>query len=380
MTGREKICAALSPEGTPEIPVVICYHGIFLRDHWDQVTDQPWWALSSSDPERHLAVYRSMISKLGEDWFRLPTGPTHGARDRIVIEPRGDGVYSVNRETGAAYRLQQPRVGGWSEEPRMMSVHPEHSPMSREEIDERLPLGPEPDYHAPFRDGRADVSEQLLGEFGSEKYPIQSVGSPLWRCYALWGFEGMMTALVDMPDLVEYVCQRETEIACRSVRASAALGAAGIWFEECMTDMISPDAFRRFNLPYLRQIMDTIREIGMHSVYYYCGDPTGKLDLLLDSGADALGLEESKKGFDIDIAEVAEYVDGRMPLLGNLDAIYLLEAGTEDEIRAEIARQIAAGRRNGSRFIMSIGSPVTPGTPTTRVRQYCEWTREMGRA
>lgn len=380
MTGREKICAALSSEGTPEIPVVICYHGIFLRDHWDQVTDQPWWALSSPDPERHLAVYRSMISKLGEDWFHLHTGPTHAARDRIDIETRADGVYSVNRETGVAYKMPRPRVGGWSAEHRGMSVHPEHPPMSKEEIDEQIPLGPEPDYQAPFRNGCADLAKQLLDEFGSEKYPMQHVGSPLWRCYGLWGFEGMMTAILDIPDLVEYVCQREAELICRSVRQAAALGAAGIWVEECLTDMVSPDAFRRFNLPYLRQIIDTIRETGMHSVYYYCGDPTGKLDLLLDSGADALSLEESKKGFDIDIAEIAEYVHGRMPLLGNLDAIHLLETGTEDEIRAEIARQIAAGRRNGSRFVMSIGSPVTPGTSTVRVRQYCEWTREMGKA
>ena len=380
MTGREKIHAALSPEGTPEIPVVICYHGIFLRDHWDQVTDQPWWALSDSDPDRHIAVHRDMISKLGEDWFQLPTGPSHWARERTAVETRSDGVYSVDRETGTAQKLKRPRVGGWPEERRVMSAHPAHPPMSREEIDEQLPLGPEPDYQAPFRNGSADVTKQLLDEFGSEKYPIQSVGSPLWRCYSLWGFEGMMTALMDMPDLVEYVCQREAEIACRSVKQSAALGAVGIWLEECMTDMVSPDAFRRFNLPYLRRIVDTIREAGMHSVYYYCGDPAGKLDLLLESGADALGLEESKKGFDIDIADIAEHVDGRMALLGNLDAIHLLETGTEEEIRAEIARQIAAGRRNGSRFVMSIGSPVTPGTPTERVRQYCEWTREMGRA
>jgi uroporphyrinogen-III decarboxylase len=61
-----------------------------------------------------------------------------------------------------------------------------------------------------------------------------------------------------------------------------------------------------------------------------------------------------------------------------LDAIVLLESGTEQEIRAEVARQIAAGRRNGSRFIMSLGSPVTPGTPVERVRLYCDLVHELG--
>ena len=46
--------------------------------------------------------------------------------------------------------------------------------------------------------------------------------------------------------------------------------------------------------------------------------------------------------------------------------------------RAEIVRQIQAGRRNGSRFVMSIGSPVTPGTPPERVRLYCDLAHELG--
>lgn len=117
---------------------------------------------------------------------------------------------------------------------------------------------------------------------------------------------------------------------------------------------------------------------GLASIYYYCGDPTGKWDALLDAGADALALEESKKGFRIDIEDVVERVAGRCAVLGNLDAIDLLEHGSEAELRAEIARQIAAGRRNGGRFVMSLGSPVTPGTPVARVRRYCDLVRDLG--
>ena len=37
-----------------------------------------------------------------------------------------------------------------------------------------------------------------------------------------------------------------------------------------------------------------------------------------------------------------------------------------------LARQIAAGRRNANRFVMSLGSPVTPSTSVSRVRRYCD--------
>jgi len=229
-----------------------------------------------------------------------------------------------------------------------------------------------------LEDGRADLPERILGDWGGSLYPIGSVVAPLWHGYSMWGFEGLMLQLVDRPDLVRYAVERFTHHAVDQVRSAARFGALGIWIEDCMTDMMSTAHLRSFHLPYLRRITDEIRGQGMHSIHYFCGNPAGKWAVLLDTGADALSLEESKKGFTIDVDDVVDRVDGRMTILGNLDAIELLEHGSRDELRAEIGRQIAAGRRNGSRFIMSLGSPVTPGTPVSRVRAYCDLVHELG--
>ena len=80
----------------------------------------------------------------------------------------------------------------------------------------------------------------------------------------------------------------------------------------------------------------------------------------------------------IDIEDVVAQVRGRCIVRGNLDAVGVLQTGTEEELRAEISRQIATGRRNGSRFVASLGSPVTPGTPVERVRLYCDLAHELG--
>jgi uroporphyrinogen-III decarboxylase len=151
-----------------------------------------------------------------------------------------------------------------------------------------------------------------------------------------------------------------------------------VWIEDCLTDMIHPRDFGALNVPYLRNLVDEIRAAGMRSIHYFCGNPAGKWDALLSTGADALALEESKKGFSIDIAEVSERVNGRCALLGNLDAIGVLQEGDEAHLRAEVQRQCAAGVRNKRRFIMSTGSPVTPGTPVERVRLYCDLVHELG--
>ena len=145
-----------------------------------------------------------------------------------------------------------------------------------------------------------------------------------------------------------------------------------------MTDMISPEAFAELNVPFVSSLVEEIRAEGLKSVYYFCGDPAGKWKHLISVGADALSLEESKKGFVIDIEDVVERAQGRCAVLGNLDAINALPNASAEQLRTEISRQIAAGRRNGSRFIMSLGSPVTPGTSVERVRLYCDLVHEPG--
>jgi len=375
MNGREKMMAAFSPEGTPEIPAVICYEDIFIRDHWAQLSGRPWWVRAVPDIETQLAWRREVEEAIGQDWFLLPEGASYEERAHVSIVTQGNQVYRLHRLTGARQRLTPPQISGWTGH-NVASVHPTQLPQTPEEIDAWIIDPHTGDYG--LADGRGDLAQHILADWGATRFPLGYVAGPLWTCYYMWGFEGMMLYLVDKPNLVRYAVQRFSEYSIHQIRTAARMGAAGVWMEDCMTDMISPQHYLTFNLPYLRQITDEIRAMGMVSIHYFCGNPAGKWDLLLDTGADALALEESKKGFVIDIADVVERINGRMTVLGNLDAVGILEQADDDGLRAEIARQIVAGRHNHSRFIMSLGSPVTPDTPAARVRRYCDLTHQLG--
>ncbi|MBC7237180.1 MAG: hypothetical protein H5T69_15165 [Chloroflexi bacterium] len=379
MLGRAKIEAALSAQGTEEFGVVVPYEGILARDHWEQFTAFPWWVQASPDPVHQYSWRRDLILTTGSDWFVLPEGAPREEQDNVLLLTFGEQVLRLDRRTGCIEVLERPQVGGWTARPgQVQSVHVERLPTTEEEIDRLLPLPLAEDPRRVRIDGCGAAAALLLQEFGRSRYPIQQIGGPLWHAYSLWGFEGMMTLVAERKELVRFLCERACQRSEFQVRRAAAMGVAGIWIEDCLTDLISPAAFAELNLPYLQRLTDAIRKEGMHSIYYYCGDPSGKWEHLLAVGADALSLEESKKGFRIDIAEVVARVNGRCAVLGNLDAIGVLQDGSEEELRAEIARQIEAGRRNGGRFIMSLGSPVTPGTPMQRVRLFCDLAHELG--
>jgi uroporphyrinogen-III decarboxylase len=286
-------------------------------------------------------------------------------------------VFKVNRRTGEKQALNRPQVGGWSAAGEAESIRPDRLPESDEDIAALIPVDSEPSA-AGDRSGYG-LGSRLVREFGGERYPYRQVCAPLWQTYELWGFEGMMELVATRPDLIECACQRILTVTLRTVREAAAQGTAAIWIEDCLTDMIGPQAFAALNVRFVRRLVEEIRAAGMKSIYYFAGNPTGKWDLILSIGADGLSMEESKKNFRIDIEDIVERVRGRCTVLGNLDAIGVLQDGSESELRAEIARQIAAGRKNGGRFIMSLGSPVTPQTPVEKVRLYCDLVHELGR-
>jgi sugar phosphate isomerase/epimerase len=427
--------AAFSRVGAAELPVVICYESVFIRDHWAQLTSCPWWYQQSPDVGHQERWMREVASHIGQDWVQLFPFCTAEERADLPIEERADGVYRINPATGEACKLTPPQVSGWRAEEQVESVHTEQLPESFDEVDRLLVrrygegiLGDQGGGHNPTaltpsprpsgeRGGvkgtesgtpiallspalsslgggeggtscqhqvaaiggaTRELASQVVKIVGRELYPCRHISGPFWNTYGLWGFEGMMMLAGTRPDLVKHACDRILARTLAEIREYASPGTAGIWIEECLTDVLSPAAFAELNQPYIRRLVEEIRGCGMNSIYYFTGNPAGKWDLLLSVGADALSFEESKKNFRVDIEEVAERLAGKCALLGNLDAMNLLQNGSESELRDELKRQIQAGRKNKSRFIMSLGSPVTPETPVEWVRLYCDLAHEFG--
>ena len=85
MTSREKMFAAMAEGLRGNFPVVIPYVGIFLRDHWDQVTDQPWWTIHAWDIPARLRVEEDLQRKLDLDWVPCGMCPSREWRENLSL-------------------------------------------------------------------------------------------------------------------------------------------------------------------------------------------------------------------------------------------------------------------------------------------------------
>ena len=377
MTAREKILKAFEPGGTAHAAAVTSYDCIFIRDNWFALTDVPWWFAYSGDIEKEIGWTRDYSEKSGLEWLNIGRCPSRTERSRRYFDRRSGGVWVVDGDTGEERRLTEPVPGGTNTEC-AVSTHTDINslPSTTEEIDTLIPLVPEFERERFLAEGRNDTAAAIGKALDMSLYG--SVGSPVWSLYGRLGYEALMIFLAVAPELAAYAARRIFANARQTIRMISALGADAVWIEECLTDQINPELFWQVNLPALQLCTQEIRSCGMKSIYYFCGNPGDRLDAILEAGADAVHFEESKKGFTIDIADIVRFIDGRCTVFGNLDSIGLLPNGDELSLRKEICRQLDAGRRNGGRFVMSTGSPITPETPVERVRLYTDIVRELG--
>ncbi|MCM8788239.1 MAG: uroporphyrinogen decarboxylase family protein [Candidatus Omnitrophica bacterium] len=378
MTGKEKINCAFSKQGTDEFAVVICYEGIFVRDHWSLLTKYPWYTVHLPDIESQVSCYSEIQSKIPQDWFVVHSFYSYAERKNIKVKFLQDRIQIIDKETNSTREVSKPVVAGWSVSGRVQSIKIEKLPETISDMEKLLGEKPEKFSREDFlSQGKHELAQSLIKRF-PDRMPICHVGSPLWCIYGMLGFEGLMTLLKLNPEIIKYCCERFLENGINAVEQHVACGAELIWIEECLTDMISPSAFESINVPYMKKLVAAIRDLGAKSIYYYCGNPWDRLDKIFDIGADALALEEGKKNFEIDIEKIVDTTNGRFVVFGNLDAINILPYADTETLKNQIKRQINAGKRNKRRFVMSIGSPVTPETGIERVQLYFEIARKLG--
>lgn len=378
MQGRDKILAAFEPEGSSDIGAVACYDGIFLRDHWRALTNVSWWHAWSGVKEEEDAWVGDYQKNCGLDWLTVKPCRPRVDRPHMRYQRRDNGVWALNTQTGDETRLTEPIPGG----PNTPSAASKYTlfdspPETRSEIDRLVPIAHPFDADAFRGRGQQDTSVGIRES--TELLTYGHVASPLWGLYNTLGYEWMMVFLAEDPGLAAYAGRRLLSLSVERIKLIETMGADAVWIEECLTDQISPKLFGDLNVPLVRRCVEEIHDRGMKSIYYYCGNPHDRLDLILDCGADAIHFEETKKNFTIDIENVVDQVDGRCVVFGNIDAIDLLPNGSRDELELEIRRQIRAGRRNGGRFVLSTGSPITPGTSVGRVRFYTDTARTIAR-
>jgi len=192
-------------------------------------------------------------------------------------------------------------------------------------------------------------------------------------------FKQLMEALIDYPELVHRILENNLPQPGEALPYLAArrLGVGIVFLEECLAsaDIISPRMYKEFSFPYTKKALQYFNDLGFKTVLYFSGNPMPLLSYLKELPFTAVSFEEDRKNYGIDLGEIRRVLGPDRVLLGNVNASFL-EKASEQEILDEVKHQINLAGRHGN-FILSTGSPVTPGTSLERLRFFLQSTRRL---
>lgn len=378
MTNKQRVLNALDGKPVDRCPVASLYHFLYEQDHFSELTGLPQWRLQqwlAMPPEEHVKLYARLHAAAPFELLQ----PQHSAPSRVwrarqeFVEKDGH-AFRHDRETDEWVQLDVPTVSGHATD---YHANETQYVFTRADVAAHVAVTPAAQQLA---DGANDYLDTIVAHYGHEEFILSGgVIGTLYSCHWHTGLTNLFALLVEQPALIDCLSERILAQNLEGIRRFAAAGGDALYIDDATatSDMISPAMYERFCLPYMKVMVDEIHRLGHKAIVIYFGGVMDRLEQIAASGADGLLPEASMKGFVNDIAEMSRRIGDRMTLFSNIDPVAVLQNGTDAELAAEIARQVAAGR--GARgFILGTASPITPRTPLARVQRFIQLAKELG--
>jgi len=371
VTSKQLMYAVFQGGRPDRFPVSISYTPLMQREHWQEITGEPPWTWHRwciADPDEHVKAYLKLDKVLPLDILEPLDAPSHEERQALRVKKRADGCYRVNTRTGEEQRLCEDlaHMAPGANQQRIV--------FTRGDVERHVRIVPA---EKSIAAGVNDYRRRAVEVMGDRMFIMAGgVTGAFWNCTFYVGETNLFFLMREEPQLIECLCERLLERTIERIRVLAAAGGDSIYIDDALTtcEMISLKDYERFSMPYTRRMVDEIHAHGMKAILIYFGGVADRVEHIASVGADGVMVETTMKNYVNDIADIAQRLGGRMVLFGNVDPVGVLWRGSEERLREAVERQAAVGRRCG-RFVMSTGSPVTPGTPLARIRQFINLAR-----
>jgi uroporphyrinogen decarboxylase len=192
---------------------------------------------------------------------------------------------------------------------------------------------------------------------------------PFTTAGQMYGLDGFLRATITFPDAVH----KMTEFAVRALKQyykplleHRLIGLISLADHSASSDMISRKAFAKFCLPPLMDFIDWARRTyHVDTWLHICGNTADKWDLMIDSGAVCLSLDQK-----VDLAMAKQVCKGKVCLAGNVDPVHAMDQGGIDDVLAAAKQCLTAAGPDG--FILTTGCEMTPTTPLGNVQAMLE--------
>ena len=172
--------------------------------------------------------------------------------------------------------------------------------------------------------------------------------------------------MFDEPDAVIALTDYCADIAIKMAAAYIRHGADAIAVVDPMTSQISPDHFLEFVAPAMNKVFDWIRDHQSLSSIFVCGDVTRNLEVMCDTRADNICVDEQ-----ISMADLGQLCRERKKSFGgNMKLTSVLLLGNAADARREAVQIMDIAGSQG--FVLAPGCDLPYHTPPENLAAVAE--------
>lgn len=171
------------------------------------------------------------------------------------------------------------------------------------------------------------------------------------------------TLVFAQPDLLSRMLEAITQTVIDYLRVQIRAGADAVQIFDTWGGSLSREDYRRFALPWQKQVIDTIQGEGTPVILYVKGS-AHVLDEMKGTGAKVASID-----WLTPLAEAGERLGAGVALQGNLDPTALY---APPEAVREAARRMLDGVGRTTGYICNLGHGILPETPVESVRAFVE--------
>jgi hypothetical protein len=220
----------------------------------------------------------------------------------------------------------------------------------------------------------------LVDRYGEEIFIFLETEGPVHDMLdedGVLGFNTGMLLMADNPAGLAYLMEGMYSRQLMYVQAVREHGAHGYAHSVSYfgADLVSPDTYRNLLFPLERDFYREVRRLGLVPIMNFWGNVTPVAEQVRNTEAQGLLIDESRKGYVLDVGEIKQILGERMALFGNVSSETTLLHGSVEEVRREVSSQIKrAGGRGG--FLSCSGPPICFGTPEQNVEALIQTARD----
>ena len=328
MTSKERLYAVMQGkpvDRVPVVPIFMMYAAHFIgRSYRDFCLDGS--VLAAAQIAIHEACDTDQLTTLTDPWRE-----SHDFGMRLDYPPEGVGIPldgPLLKQPGDLARLRLPVLAS-----------------------------------APRMQDRIRAVD-LLAKARGDRYSVLGwIEGPMAMYSDLRGLEDSLVELMEEPQAFHDGAKVLVDNAIQFARAQVEAGADMIGMGDAACSVMGPDLYRRHIVPYEKQIVEAIHEMGATCRLHICGNIAPLIKDIATIGTDLLDID-----WMVPLTQARLDAGEEVTLLGNFDPVGVLLKGTPQKV-ADVARQCIID--GGRRFALMPGCEVPPGTPLENLRAFC---------